>query len=104
MAQRQHRKHHKDGNVYFAPLGHCTQGHGVPKHRTLDLGLGQAPERKALTLALHMQGLDFADAYVDDVIIGNSQNNLITFKGGNDIVDGQEGIDSIRLWYFCRKN
>ena len=35
----------------------------------------------------------------DDVIIGNSQNNLITFKGGNDIVDGQEGIDSIRLWH-----
>ena len=33
----------------------------------------------------------------DDVIIGNSQNNLITFMGGNDIVDGQAGIDTIRL-------
>lgn len=34
----------------------------------------------------------------DDVIIGNSQNNLITFMGGNDIVDGQAGVDTIRLW------
>ena len=34
----------------------------------------------------------------DDVIIGNPQNNLITFMGGNDIVDGQAGIDTIRLW------
>ena len=34
----------------------------------------------------------------DDVIIGNAQNNLITFTGGNDIVDGQAGIDIIRLW------
>jgi serralysin len=34
----------------------------------------------------------------DDVIIGNAQNNLITFMGGNDVVDGQAGIDTIRLW------
>ena len=34
----------------------------------------------------------------DDVIIGNAQNNFITFIGGNDIVDGQAGIDTIRLW------
>jgi serralysin len=34
----------------------------------------------------------------DDVIIGNAQNNLITFMGGNDIVDGQAGVDTIRLW------
>jgi len=34
----------------------------------------------------------------DDVIIGNSQNNLVTFIGGNDIVDGQGGVDTIRLW------
>jgi hypothetical protein len=33
----------------------------------------------------------------DDVIIGNPQNNFITFMGGNDIVDGQAGIDTIRL-------
>lgn len=34
----------------------------------------------------------------DDVIIGNVQNNLITFMGGNDMVDGQAGVDTIRLW------
>ena len=34
----------------------------------------------------------------DDVIISNSQNNLVTFTGGNDIVDGQGGVDTIRLW------
>ena len=34
----------------------------------------------------------------DDVIIGNAQNNLVTFMGGNDIVDGQGGVDTIRLW------
>ena len=34
----------------------------------------------------------------DDVIIGNAQNNLVTFMGGNDIVDGQGGVDIIRLW------
>ena len=34
----------------------------------------------------------------DDVIIGNAQNNLVTFIGGNDIVDGQGGVDIIRLW------
>ena len=34
----------------------------------------------------------------DDVIIGNSQNNVITFIGGNDIVDGQAGMDTLRLW------
>jgi hypothetical protein len=34
----------------------------------------------------------------DDVIIGNAQNNMVTFMGGNDIVDGQAGIDTVRLW------
>ena len=34
----------------------------------------------------------------DDVIIGNAQNNLVTFMGGNDMVDGQGGVDIIRLW------
>ena len=34
----------------------------------------------------------------DDVIIGNAKNNLVTFMGGNDLVDGQEGVDTIRLW------
>ena len=34
----------------------------------------------------------------DDVIIGNAQNNLVTFMGGNDMVDGQGGVDTIRLW------
>ena len=34
----------------------------------------------------------------DDVIIGNAQNNMVTFMGGNDIVDGQGGVDLIRLW------
>ena len=34
----------------------------------------------------------------DDVIVGNAQNNLVTFMGGNDIVDGQGGVDLIRLW------
>jgi hypothetical protein len=35
----------------------------------------------------------------DDVVIGNSQNNVITFLGGNDIVDGQSGMDTLRLWH-----
>lgn len=34
----------------------------------------------------------------DDVIIGNAQNNLITYTGGNDFVDGQEGVDVLRIW------
>ena len=34
----------------------------------------------------------------DDVIIGNAQNNMVTFMGGNDIVDGQSGKDVLRLW------
>lgn len=34
----------------------------------------------------------------DDVIIGNDQNNVVTFIGGNDIVDGQAGMDTLRLW------
>lgn len=34
----------------------------------------------------------------DDVIIGNDQNNFITYLGGNDIVDGQAGKDTLRLW------
>jgi len=34
----------------------------------------------------------------DDVVFGNSQNNVITFLGGNDIVDGQAGMDTLRLW------
>jgi hypothetical protein len=34
----------------------------------------------------------------DDVIIGNLQNNFITFTGGSDIVDGQAGIDIVRFW------
>ena len=33
----------------------------------------------------------------DDVIIGNLQNNLITFTGGSDIVDGQGGGDIVRF-------
>jgi hypothetical protein len=31
-------------------------------------------------------------------VFGNSQNNVITFMGGNDIVDGQGGMDTLRLW------
>jgi len=34
----------------------------------------------------------------DDVIIGNDQNNFVTYLGGNDIVDGQAGKDTLRLW------
>lgn len=34
----------------------------------------------------------------DDVIVGNDQNNVITFIGGNDIVDGLAGMDTLRLW------
>ena len=34
----------------------------------------------------------------DDVIFGNAQNNFITFIGGNDMVDGQAGMDTLRLW------
>jgi hypothetical protein len=34
----------------------------------------------------------------DDVIIGNAANNFITFTGGNDIVDGDAGLDSVRFW------
>ena len=34
----------------------------------------------------------------DDVIIGNMQNNVINFTGGNDMVDGQAGVDALRIW------
>ena len=34
----------------------------------------------------------------DDVIIGNDQNNFVTYLGGNDIVDGQSGKDVLRMW------
>jgi hypothetical protein len=34
----------------------------------------------------------------DDLILCNSQNNVITFMGGNDIVDGDTGIDVLRIW------
>ncbi len=34
----------------------------------------------------------------DDVIIGNAANNYVTFTGGNDIVDGDAGLDSVRFW------
>lgn len=33
----------------------------------------------------------------DDVIIGNAANNVVTFSGGNDIVDGNAGLDSVRF-------
>jgi hypothetical protein len=34
----------------------------------------------------------------DDVIIGNAANNTITLTGGNDIVDGEAGLDVLRVW------
>jgi hypothetical protein len=34
----------------------------------------------------------------DDVIIGNAQDNVITFMGGNDIVDGGAGRDALQIW------
>jgi hypothetical protein len=34
----------------------------------------------------------------DDVIVGNAQNNAVTFLGGNDIVDAGAGIDLLRIW------
>jgi hypothetical protein len=34
----------------------------------------------------------------DDVIIGNSANNTFMFIGGNDILDGQEGRDTLYMW------
>ena len=33
----------------------------------------------------------------DDVIIGNAANNTITFTGGNDILDGEVGMDVLRV-------
>jgi serralysin len=34
----------------------------------------------------------------DDRITCNQLNNFITYIGGNDIVDGQDGIDTVRFW------
>jgi serralysin len=34
----------------------------------------------------------------DDVIIGNSVNNTFMYIGGNDILDGQEGRDTLYMW------
>jgi len=34
----------------------------------------------------------------DDVIKGNSANNTIMYIGGNDIIDGQEGRDTLYMW------
>ena len=38
------------------------------------------------------------DTLYDDVIIGNNANNTIMFIGGNDIIDGQEGRDTLYMW------
>jgi serralysin len=39
----------------------------------------------------------------DDVIVGNAQNNVVTFLGGNDIVDGGAGMDILRIWHLSKE-
>jgi hypothetical protein len=58
---------------------------GTSKFNNIMLGDGTLIEN--VTATIH-----------DDVIIGNDQNNFVTYLGGNDIVDGQSGLDTLRLW------
>lgn len=58
---------------------------GMAKHNNLSIVSG--------TLIENVMGSPY-----DDVIIGNAANNFVTFTGGNDIVDGDAGLDSVRFW------
>jgi hypothetical protein len=55
---------------------------GMAKHNNVSIARG--------TLIENVIGSSY-----DDVVIGNSANNLITFTGGNDIVDGDAGLDTV---------
>jgi hypothetical protein len=58
---------------------------GMAKHNNLSIVTGALIE--------NVMGSPY-----DDVIIGNAANNFVTFTGGNDIVDGDAGIDTLRFW------
>lgn len=55
---------------------------GIAKRNNVSIAMG--------TLIENVIGSSY-----DDVVIGNSSNNLITFTGGNDIVDGDAGLDTV---------
>jgi hypothetical protein len=64
-------------------IGMDTQG--MAKHNNVSVASG--------TLIENVIGSPY-----DDVIIGNAVNNFVTFTGGNDIVDGDAGLDMVRFW------
>ena len=64
--------------------------------------IGMAPDGKAsvgnVSIASGTVIENVVGTPYDDVILGNAANNTITFSGGNDIVDGDEGVDVFRVW------
>ena len=55
-------------------------------------------KRNNLTIAMGTTVENVIGTSFDDVIIGNSVSNTFTFTGGNDIVDGDLGVDYMRYW------
>ncbi len=55
-------------------------------------------KRNNLTIAMGTSIENVVGSSFDDVIIGNSASNTFTYIGGNDIVDGESGVDYMRYW------
>jgi hypothetical protein len=55
-------------------------------------------KRNNLTIAMGTSIENVVGSSFDDVIIGNSASNTFTYIGGNDIVDGELGVDYMRYW------
>jgi len=64
--------------------------------------VGMAPDGVALrgniTIAPGTMIENVISSFQDDVLIGNDLDNLFTFLGGNDIIEGGPGRDVLRLW------
>jgi hypothetical protein len=68
------------------------------KSSSVGSGLGGMAKRNNVSIAGSSLIENAIGSAYDDVIIGNAANNTITFTGGNDIVDGEVGMDVLRVW------
>jgi len=66
------------------------------KASSIGMGLDGIAKQNNVTLDVKALLENVIGSIYDDVIIGNALNNTVTFTGGNDIVDGDAGLDSVR--------